>query len=117
MIKKIILIVLLVIVVFGFIRIYPILLQEGNPLPILKGIIELNFSSSDMVKISDEPQRYITKTDKGNSPTIELMEKKGWKFDDQAGSGYIFSKDDNRKTISSGQYTRKYIIWEIPNIN
>lgn len=117
MIKKITLIVLLVILLFGFIRIYPLLLQEGNPLPILKGIIELSFSSSDIVKISDEPQRYITNIDKGNSPTIELMEKKGWKFYEQAGSGYIFSKDDNRKIISSVQYTRKYIIWKIPNGN
>lgn len=117
MIKKIILILLLVILVFGFIMIYPVLFQEGNPLPILKGIIELSFTNSYIIKISDEPQIYITKTNKGNSPIIELMEKEGWKFGNQAGSGYLFSKGGNKKVISSVQYTSKYIIWEIPNIN
>lgn len=70
-----------------------------------------------LYKISDVPQRYITKTHKDNSPVIKLMDKKGWKFDDQAGSGYIFSKDDNILIVSRVQYTRQYIIWEVPNMN
>jgi len=115
--KKVLLIVFLIIMIVVFITIYPILFQEGNPLPIIKGIMALSFSNSDIVKISDEPQRYITKTAKGNTPIIELMDKEGWKLDDQAGSGYIFSKDGNILTISSVQYTKKYRIWKNPNMN
>lgn len=110
-------IIVVLIAIIGFATIYPLLFQEGNPLPIIKGIIELNSSNSDIIKISDEPQRYITKTDKDNTPVIKLMDKEGWRFDDQAGSGYIFSKDDNILIVSRVQYTRKYIIWEVPNMN
>lgn len=112
--KKVILIMLLTILTVVVIIIYPILLQEGNPIPVIKGIIRLSFSKSDMVKISDEPQRYITKATKDSTPIIELMDKEGWDFDEQAGSGYIFSKDDNILIISSVQYTRKYRIWKTP---
>lgn len=114
--KKIFLIMLLAILIIGILIIYPILFQEGNPIPIIKGIIGLSSSNNDIVKISDEPKRYITKIIKDNTPIIELMDNEGWKFDDQAGSGYIFSKDDNIIVVSSVQYTKNYRIWKIPNI-
>lgn len=115
--KKIFFIMFLSILIIRILIIYPILFQEGNPIPIIKGIISLSFGSSDIVKISDEPQRYITKTTKDSTPIIELMDNEGWKFDDQAGSGYIFSKGDNIIIVSSVQYTGKYRIWKIPNIS
>lgn len=48
--KKVVLIVLLIVLIVGFVIIYPILFQEGNPLPIIKGIIKLSFSNSDIIK-------------------------------------------------------------------
>lgn len=114
-IKKIVLILFVVILAFGFIIIYPVLFQEGNPLPILKGIAKLSFNEDEIVKISDSPQRYISKTDRGKSPIIDLMSQESWEFEDQMGSGYIFYKNGNRKNVSSVQYTKKYIIWELPN--
>ncbi len=113
--KKIVLILFVVVLFFGFIIIYPILFQEGNPFSILKGIAELSFNEDEIVKISDEPQRYITKTDTGKSPIIDLMGQESWDFEDQMGSGYIFYKEGNRKNVSSVQYTKRYIIWELPN--
>ena len=109
------LILFFLIILIGFIIIYPILFQEGNPLPILKGIVELSIRGDDIVKISDEPQRYISKTDREDSPMIKLMEEESWEFYDQMGSGYVFEKDEDRKIVSSVQYTKKYIIWEVPN--
>lgn len=114
-IKKIVLILFVVVLAFGLIIIYPVLFQEGNPLPILKGIAKLSFDEDEIVKISDNPQRYISKTDTGKSPIIDLMSQESWEFEDQMGSGYIFYKNGNRKNVSSVQYTKKYIIWELPN--
>lgn len=88
------------------------LFQEGNPIPILKGITALN-KKVDIVEISKEPKTYITKTDKGSSPITKLMEREGWKFEEQLGAGYIFSKDDNKLIITSTEYTGKYMIWNL----
>ena len=115
--KKVILIVLLIVLIVGFVIIYPVLFQEGNPLPIIKGIIKLSSSNSDIIKISDEPQIYITKTDKDKTPVIKLMDEEGWKFDEQGGSGYVFSKEDNILIVTRVQYTRKYMIWKVLNMN
>lgn len=104
--------VLTVVLILVFIGVYPVLFQEGNPLPILKGITVLNIKENKVVQISDEPQRYLTKTDKGSSPITDLMEKEGWKFDEQLGAGYFFSKGDSKLIIISTQYTRKYRIWK-----
>ena len=112
--KKKSLTLILLIILFGFIVISPSLFQEGNPLPILKGIVELSIGNYDIVKITDETQRYISKTDKGNSPMINLMGEDSWEFYEQMGSGYIFHKDEDRKIVSSVQYIKKHVIWEVP---
>lgn len=90
---------------------YPLLLQEGNPLAILKGIMTLN-KNNDLIQISKEPKIYLSKTNKASSPMIKLMEEEGWKCEDQFGSGYIFSKEDTKLIITSRQYTGKYTMWE-----
>lgn len=102
-----------VIIILAFIAIYPVLFQEGNPLPILKGITALNIKKSEIVQISDEPRIYLTKTEEGVYPVTELMEREGWKFDEQLGAGYIFSKDNSELIVESTQYTGKYTIWKL----
>lgn len=102
-----------VIIILAFIAVYPVLFQEGNPLPILKGITALNIKKSEIVQISDEPRIYLTKTEEGVSPVTELMEREGWKFDEQLGAGYIFSKDNSELIVESTQYTGKYTIWKL----
>ena len=91
--------------------IYTALFQEDNVIPIIKGIIHLNRDNS-IAEISKEPKKYLTKSEQGSLPIVELMEDEGWQFDDQLGSGYIFSKDSKDLLIISRQYTRKYRIWE-----
>lgn len=110
--KNKILIIILIIVISLFILVSPVLFQEGNPMFILKGIIALD-NENDIVKISDEPQKYLTKTDYNSSPIITLFEEEGWTLEDQLGSGYIFSKDGSKTIVIGTQYTKKYTIWEL----
>ncbi len=109
--KKKILIPLLIALILAFIVVYSVLFQEGNPIPIIKGITALN-KENEIVQISKNPEIYLTKTDKGSSSITNLMKNEGWKFEEQFGSGYIFSKDDNKVMITSTQYTGKYKIWK-----
>lgn len=108
-------IVLVILIILAIVT-YPVLFQEGNALPILKGVISLN-KNNDLIQISKEPKIYISKTDKGSFPMIKLIEAEGWKFEDQFGAGYVFSKEDTKLTITSRQYTGKYTIWEFEKEN
>ena len=111
--KRMILILLSVSLILGLIIVSPVLFQEGNPIPILKGIVELSSSDVKIIQISESPQRYLSKTNVGNTPLIELMDKEGWKFFEQLGAAYIFSKVGDRLIITGVQYTGKYRVWTL----
>lgn len=102
-----------IILMLVFLAIYPVLFQEGNPIPILKGITILNIREDKIVQISEEPKVYITKTEEGISPITELMERESWKLDEQLGAGYIFSSDNSELIIESTQYTGNYTLWKV----
>ena len=114
-IKRMIIILLSVTLTLGLIIVSPVLFQEGNPIPILKGIVELSSNDDKIIQISETPQRYLSKTNVGNTPLIELMNNEGWEFIEQLGAGYIFSKDGDRLIITGVQYTGKYRVWTLTN--
>jgi hypothetical protein len=111
--KRKILLLLSVTLILGFIIVSPVLFQEGNPIPILKGIVELSSADNKIIQISETPERYISKTNVGNTPLIELINKEGWEFVEQLGAALIFSKDKDRLIITSVQYTGTYIVWTL----
>ncbi|HHT97719.1 MAG TPA: hypothetical protein GXZ90_07480 [Clostridiales bacterium] len=112
--KKSYLVLFSLVFIFLLIAISPVLFQEGNPAPILQGIIKLSFSDDNIIEISDSPKIYISKTSEGDLPILTLMERSGWDFDEQFGSGYMFIKNNSNLTVSCIQYTRKYRIWKFP---
>lgn len=112
-IRKPIIMLVSVILILGLIKISPVIFQEGNPVPILKGIVKLSTSDDKIIQISENPQRYLTKTSTGDTGLIDLMNKEGWEFVEQMGAGYIFSKAGDRLVIVSVQYTGKYRIWNL----
>jgi len=113
--KKIIVILLLILLILGITTVSKVLFQEGNPIPVFTGIGKLSFGGNEIVKISDSPRIYISKTSDGNYPLIELMKNDGWRFEEQLGAGHIFLKDESKLIITSVQYTRRYTIWKFSN--
>lgn len=107
----------LIILIFGLITISPALFQEGNPIPVFKGMMKLSLNQDKIVQISDSPKKYISKTNIGENLLIKLLEKESWKFDEQLGAGYLFSKDENKLVVTSVQYTRKYKVWKFGDLN
>jgi len=47
-----------------------VIFQEGNPWPKIKGIVQLTFSGSDIVKLSGSDNEYLTRS-KGGPGVIE----------------------------------------------
>jgi hypothetical protein len=119
--RFLLLVTFLFVVMVGFItfRFGSALSQEGNPLPILTSIYKLDFSNSHFVQYSktDKGNRYISENS-GESRfdvTKDFMKKKGWSFKEQIGSGLVFEKSGLNIVVETRQFSRHYILWDIPN--
>lgn len=116
MAKKILLITLILFITILFIYRKP-LFQEGNPIPVLSGIVKLNLINKDIVKITKDDSKYITKSKNGVDSITQFMKAKGYKLTDQMGAGYIFEKEDKTTiTVTHRYYSTFYDIWwYVPN--
>ncbi|MFA7654385.1 MAG: hypothetical protein WCX97_05145 [Candidatus Magasanikbacteria bacterium] len=114
--KTILLIVSLVILIIGIsILAYSLVIfQEGNPWPQLKGVVQLNFAGQDMVKLSVEDNKYMTKSKNGAEVIEEYMKDKGYDFTEQMGSGYLFQSSTGESfVVTHRYYSRFYSLWKI----
>jgi|SRR3989339_604095 len=117
--KKVLLIIFLFILAVGvFITFYtPVIFQEGNPWPQIKGIVRLNFGNKDVVKLDIGENKYITKSD---NPEIikSFMKEKGYDFTEQMGSGYFFKSPTGQSAVATHRYySRYYSLWTITENN
>lgn len=118
--KRSIFLISIIILIFGvFALLYsPIVFQEGNPWPQIKGVAQLNLTAKKMAQVDDDGNRYITKNN--NFTIIEsFMKNKGYYFTEQMGSGYLFKSDNNKSAIVTHKYySRFYSLWSISeNLN
>ena len=119
--KKLLLIVFpLFILMLGFIvlRFGSALFQEGNPTPILNSILNLELSNSDYEQYSEtnKRNRYVSEnTGYSRYDVVKgFMKEKGWYFKEQMGSGLIFEKNEKTVVVETKQYSKHYILWDIP---
>src|SRR5680860_579445 len=91
----------------------PVIFQEGNPIPMLKGIIQLNFTRNKIVRLDMAGDIYLTKSKNGQESLVNLFDQ-GYEFIDQLGSGYFFKdKNDNILLATHRYYSRFYSIWNL----
>ena len=116
-----VLFILLFILIAGLLafRFGSALSQEGNPLPVLFSIMQLELSDSEYEQFaeSDLRKRYVS-ADTGDSRhevIKEFMKEKGWDFEEQAGSGLIFGNDGTFLAIETRQYSEHYVLWDVPS--
>lgn len=72
-IKIVFLIILIILLSLLFYFFKPIIFQEGNPIPIIKGIIELNFSNQEFVKLNTDGNKYLSKSKNSNDFLINKL--------------------------------------------
>lgn len=92
----------------------PIIFQEGNPWPQIKGIALLTFGNKNIIKLDTKGNKYITKRD--NIEVIKtFMKDQGYEFKEQLGSGFIFIKLNPETTATAihKYYSRYYSLWNI----
>lgn len=116
--KKILLaLLLLFIVLLGllFFRFGTALTQEGNPLPILSSIFVLDFSDSEYEEFAQS--RFVSEnTGEMRYDVVKnLMNKNGWEFTEQMGSGLMFERDAETIVVETRQFTQHYFLWDVPD--
>ena len=93
--------------------------QEGNPLPILSSILDLELSDSEYERFAEsETQNWYVSANSGEfryDVITEFMNDKGWDFEEQLGSGFVFRKDDESLVIESKLYSEHYFLWDVPS--
>jgi hypothetical protein len=90
-----------------------VIFQEGNPWPEIKAISQLTFGGTDMVKLSDSDNKYLTKSQGGPMAVDAFMKDKGYEYTDQMGSGYFYKLSDKTVVLVRRQYSRFYTIWTV----
>ncbi|MEH7098190.1 hypothetical protein [Neobacillus vireti] len=104
---------------FGFIILVigPALFQEGNPVPLLISIVKLKMTDTDYVRFlnTENKSRYLS-SNTGQNPlnkVKDVMNAKGWAFEEQMGSGLIFLKDEKEAIVLTRQYSKYFVIWDV----
>ncbi len=61
-------------------------------------------------------KRYISKNNRENRYQVirEVLEAKGWSYEERAGSGLIFEKGNNEMIIETKLYSSYYYLWSLP---
>jgi hypothetical protein len=117
--KKVLLLISIIILVLGvFVFFYSsVIFQEGNPWTQIKGITQLTFGKSNIVKLSNFDNKYLTKSKGGPAVVEAFMEDRGYEYIDQMGSGYFYKSSDETIVLTRRQYSRFYTIWTIAENN
>jgi len=95
----------------------PVIFQEGNPWPQIKGMVQLKFGDSDIVKLSGSDNKFMTES-KNGTMIHDFMKTKGYEFTEQMGSGYFFKSVTGQTAIATHRYySRHYSLWTITENN
>ncbi|MCF6409363.1 hypothetical protein [Pseudalkalibacillus salsuginis] len=105
-------------IVFLLLYAAPILFQEGNPAPLLTAIMKLEKTDEGYIQYTETEmkKKYISKNNRENRYQVvkEVLEAKGWSYEEQAGSGLIFEKGNNELIVDTKLYSSYYYLWSLP---
>ncbi len=93
--------------------ILPALCQEGNPLPLLAGVLQLEMSGQRIVLIHHERLLLMQKASEDASPLTDYLAAVGWQFSERLGSALFYTRDETVLSVHARQFTRRYVIYEL----
>jgi len=108
--------ILLAVFVLASLLYSPIIFQEGNPWPEIKGIAQLKFGDNAIVKLSGSDNKFMTES-KNGTMIHDFMKAKGYEFTEQMGSGYFFKSTTGSAVATHKYYSRHYSLWNITETN
>lgn len=108
--------VLILVCIILFAIYYPVIFQRGNPVPYLKAASELSDETHFSVVAADDEADmvFISRKTAQDEFLSYVEESTGAEFLEQAGSGFIFKKDNESFVVENEIYLGRYFVWEVP---
>lgn len=111
--SRILLVFAVIILLFAFLMLFgEILLQEGNPFPVLRSAIQLELSGADVVPVAGEGILYIQKAG-SEEPLTDYLSGYGWAFSERLGSSIFYERNGETLYADSRMLTRRYVVYEL----
>ncbi len=91
----------------------PAIFQRGNPLPYWIACTSIN-ERKPYVEVGDNSGIYISK--RGECPELfkYIEDTRNVAFEEQAGSGYLFTNGTDTLAVSSEIYWSRFTVWTVP---
>lgn len=108
-------IVVMVFLVAFFVLQFPVIFQEGNPIPVAVAVHKLNQENIQLVTISGDQEKYLVKTDNlpkaANQPFIDFKQSEGYVFKDD-----FLVKAGRYYQVNYNAFTKKYSVITVREI-
>lgn len=85
--------------------------QKGNPIPYLKSMFQLNEKQTFIQVKKENPIIFLTERDHYEDLHKYIENTYDVSFDDQMGSGYIFSSEEKEIILTSEIYWKYFKVW------
>lgn len=97
----------------------PLIKKEENTGKILMGIVKLVLGEDEFILYDRKGslEFYISKNEEESFEYLnDLMEKKGYLYTEQMGSGFIFTHEsqDESVAVTRRQFSRFFALWMVP---
>lgn len=102
---------LLVLTLFVINRAY--IFQEGNPIPILRGMAEVSLEDHDYAIIQDDPTTYLTPAGDYDELFAYVEDEYAVDFQQETEGKYIFAGDGKEIVLEARQYTKYFRVWNL----
>ncbi len=89
---------------------WPVLLQEGNPVPVFIAILKVELNIAELEPISNT--EYLQKSG-SYEPFNRMLASHDWQFVEQFGAGHLYVRNGAKLFVMSRMYTSRYFIYEL----
>lgn len=108
--KGYIVLLVLVLLIALLVNRYPVIFQEGNPLPVFFGIMALELTGQDIAPV---PELKMIQKAGDEDHLSEYLAERDWIFKDRFGSTIIYERGGEQLYVNARMYTSSYIIYEL----
>jgi len=100
---------IVLVLVFAIVNVGTIF-QDGNPLPVLRAIIKLEFTGSNMVQLAENK---LMQKDGPETPLTDFLAEHGWEFKDRLGSAIFYTRGNDELFVKTRKLSGFYTVYEL----
>jgi hypothetical protein len=89
---------------------WPVLTQEGNPIPVFIAILKVELNIAELEPISNT--EYLQKSG-SYEPLNRMLVSHGWQFVEQFGAGHLYVRNGAKLFVMSRMFTSRYFVYEL----